>query len=275
MSRTGRVSIRDKLVKKRIAFRLPTVYGIPKPANWGLGVESPPFFPPAAFSRRYLFIICSLFSIFDQSFHANFPPTNMSKDEEVLVVPASLLLELGPFSGFQPAVDRYLPVLLDRSHQSFRPRSIVENDPSFKQLIPYVILECNDEEQTRLFRYTRGKGQGEKRLHALQSIGIGGHISIEDAQGDDWYRNGMQRELSEEVIIECGGKDQIVGLIYDDTTEVGRVHLGIVHVMQLSSCKATPQEDHLLEAGFLPIEEIRQQIGQMETWSQLCLKNLY
>jgi predicted NUDIX family phosphoesterase len=199
----------------------------------------------------------------------------MSKDEEVLVVPASLLLELGPFTGFQPAVDRYLPVLLDRSHQSFRPRSIVENDPSFKQLIPYVILECNDEEQTRLFRYTRGKGQGEKRLHALQSIGIGGHISVEDAQGDDWYRNGMQRELSEEVIIECGGKDQIVGLIYDDTTEVGRVHLGIVHVMQLSSCKATPREDHLLDAGFLPVEEIREQIGQMETWSQLCLKNLY
>ena len=73
----------------------------------------------------------------------------MVKDEEVLVVPASLLVELGPFSGFQPAVDRYLPALLDRSNQSFRPRSIVEDDPSYKQLIPYVILECNDDQHTR------------------------------------------------------------------------------------------------------------------------------
>jgi predicted NUDIX family phosphoesterase len=199
----------------------------------------------------------------------------MVKDEEVLVVPASLLVELGPFSGFQPAVDRYLPALLDRSNQSFRPRSIVEDDPSYKQLIPYVILECNDDQHTRLFRYTRGKGQGEKRLHALQSIGIGGHISVEDAQGEDWYRNGMQRELSEEVLIECGGKDQIVGLIYDDTSEVGRVHLGIVHVLHLASCKANAREDHLLEAGFFPLEQIKHQQAQMETWSQLCLKNLY
>ena len=199
----------------------------------------------------------------------------MAKDEEVLVVPASLLMELGPFSGFNRSVDRYLPALLDRANQSFRPRSLVEDDPSFKQLIPYVILECNDESETRLFRYTRGKGQGEKRLHALQSIGIGGHISVEDAQGDDWNRKGMQRELSEEMIIECSGKDQIVGLIYDDSSEVGRVHLGIVHVLQLATCKATPREDQLLDAGFESLETIKEESDRMETWSQLCLKHLY
>lgn len=232
-------------------------------------------FPERTFPNGFLSSVAFNFLVFPQSFHAIFPPEIMAKDEEVLVVPASLLVELGPFSGFESAVDRYLPALLDRSNQSFRARSIVEEDPSFKQLIPYVILECNDEQQTRLFRYTRGKGQGEKRLHALQSIGIGGHISIEDAQGDDWYRNGMQRELSEEVVIECGGKDQIVGLIYDDTTEVGRVHLGIVHVMQLSSCKASPREDHLMDAGFLPLDEVKLGASHMETWSQLCLKNLY
>jgi len=134
----------------------------------------------------------------------------MARDEEVLVVPASLLMELGPFSGFLRSVDRYLPALLDRSNQSFRPRSLVEDDPSFKQLIPYVILECNDENETRLFRYTRGKGQGEKRLHALQSIGIGGHISVEDAQGDDWYRNGScnsQRAKPRRAKIICSMPD--------------------------------------------------------------------
>jgi predicted NUDIX family phosphoesterase len=200
----------------------------------------------------------------------------MPKDEEVLVIPALLLDQLGPFAGFLTAVDRYLPALLDRSNQSFRPRSLVEDDPSFKQLIPYVILECSDEKQTRLFQYTRGKGQGEKRLHALRSIGIGGHISVDDAEGDDWYRNGMQRELSEEVLLECGGKDRIVGLIYDDTSEVGRVHLGIVHIMQLSSCKVTPREDQLLDAGFKPVDTlIKEEMSQLETWSQLCLRHLY
>jgi predicted NUDIX family phosphoesterase len=199
----------------------------------------------------------------------------MAKDEEVLVVPAALLHQLGPFSGFTTMVDRYLPAILDRSNQSFRPRSLVEDDPSFKQLIPYVILECTDENQTRLFQYTRGKGQGEKRLHALRSIGIGGHIAVEDATGEDWYRTGMQRELTEEVHIECGGKDRIVGLIYDDTTEVGRVHLGVVHIMQLTSCKAASREEHLENCGFCPVEDLKSDLQKLETWSQLCMKHLY
>jgi predicted NUDIX family phosphoesterase len=199
----------------------------------------------------------------------------MSKDEEVLVIPAQLLDQLGPFSGFQPNVERYLPALMDRSHQSFRPRSLVETDPSFKQLIPYVILECSDASETRLFRYTRGKGQGEKRLHAFRSIGIGGHISVDDASGDDWYRNGMQRELDEEVSIECKGQQRIVGLIYDDSSEVGRVHLGIVHIMQLSSCKVQSREDHLEESGFQSVDLIKSELESLENWSQLCIKQLY
>ncbi len=199
----------------------------------------------------------------------------MSKDEEVLVIPAQLLDQLGPFSGFQPNVDRYLSTILDRTNQSFRPRSLVETDPSFKQLIPYVILECNDAIGTRVFQYTRGKGQGEKRLHALRSIGIGGHISVEDATGDDWYRTGMQRELDEEVCIECNGQQRIVGLIYDNSTEVGRVHLGIVHIMQLSSCKVQTREDHLEDSGFQSVETIKSELNRLENWSQLCINHLY
>ncbi len=201
--------------------------------------------------------------------------SKVSKDEEVLVVPARLLDKLGPFSGFQPNVDRYLPAILDRQNQSFRPRSLVEEDPSYKQLIPYVILECSDACETQLFQYTRGKGQGEKRLHALRSIGIGGHISVEDASGEDWYQTGMQRELDEEVKIECGGQQRVVGLIYDDTTEVGRVHLGIVHIMQLGSCKVTSAEEDLQFAGFQKIDLIQTEIDRFETWSQLCIKHLY
>ena len=199
----------------------------------------------------------------------------MPKDEEVLVIPAQLLDQLGPFSGFQPNVDRYLPAILDRNNQSFRPRSLVETDPSFKQLIPYVILECSDANETRLFQYTRGKGQGEKRLHAFRSVGIGGHISVEDAVGDDWYRTGMQRELDEEVLIECNGQQRVVGLIYDDSSEVGRVHLGIVHIMQLASCKVQTREDHLEDSGFMSVDLIKSEVQSLENWSQLCIKHLY
>jgi predicted NUDIX family phosphoesterase len=199
----------------------------------------------------------------------------MAKDEEVLVVPSKLLDQIGLFSGFQPNVDRYLNALLDRTNQTFLPRSIVEDDPSYKQLIPYVILEHSDADTTKIFQYTRGKGQGEARLHAQKSIGIGGHISIEDADGDDWYTTGMQRELAEEVKIDCGGQQKIVGLIYDDTSDVGRVHLGVVHIMQLHSCKVSSAEIDLEYAGFKPIEEIRTELDRYETWSQLCVKHLY
>jgi predicted NUDIX family phosphoesterase len=199
----------------------------------------------------------------------------MPVDEQVLVVPALLLDQLGPFSGFQANVDRYLSAILDRKNQSFQHRSQCETDPSFKQLIPYIILECTSPEGTRLFQYTRGKGQGEKRLHAKRSVGIGGHISIEDTRGDDWYRTGMQRELEEEIVVDCGCNERIVGLIYDDTTEVGSVHLGIVHIMQLHSCHAHAREDELVDSGFRPIEEIKKDRDCFETWSQLCLDHLY
>lgn len=199
----------------------------------------------------------------------------MAIDEQVLVVPARLLDQLGTFSGFQPNVNRYLPAILDRENQSFQPRSRCESDPTFKQLIPYVILECTDTNGTRLFQYTRGSGQGEARLHAKRSIGIGGHISIDDTSGEDWYKTGMQRELDEEIELDCACNERIVGLIYDDTTEVGRVHLGVVHIMQLRSCHAQARETDLVDSGFRSIEEILNGRNHLETWSQLCLDHLY
>jgi predicted NUDIX family phosphoesterase len=199
----------------------------------------------------------------------------MGMDEEVLCVRASLIDKLGAFTGFQRDVDRYLNALLDRDNQSFQPRRTCETDPSYKQLIPYVLLKCTDSNGTQLFQYTRGKGQGEKRLHALRSVGIGGHISTEDTQGDDWYRTGMARELEEEIVLPNPGQHPIVGLIYDDSNEVGKVHLGIVHVMELSGPDARAREDDLVDAGFLPLAEISKEIDRLETWSRLCVENLF
>jgi predicted NUDIX family phosphoesterase len=197
------------------------------------------------------------------------------KDEEVLVIPESRMGLLGGFSGFRPFCDEAFRALLNPAFMEFRPRSQVEEDPSYKQLIPYVLLQANQDGQTSLFQYTRGKGQGEKRLHALRSLGVGGHISREDASGDDLYRSGMQRELNEETIIECDYSEELVGFIYDDTSPVGRVHLGVVHLLQLERPAARAREMELTDSGFAPISKMKAELDRFETWSQLCLVNLF
>src|SRR5688572_6425742 len=137
--------------------------------------------------------------------------------EHVLVVPTEVFHRLGHFQGFSGEVERYLRGLLDPAHTSYQPRPAMEQDPSFKQLIPYVIFQYVDSERvTRVFQYTRGKGQGEARLHAKRSIGIGGHISADDANEPSAYEEGMRRELEEEVIIDTAYRGRIVGLINDD-----------------------------------------------------------
>lgn len=196
-------------------------------------------------------------------------------EEHVLVIPAARLSELGSFSGFRPFCSQAFEALLNPEFMEFRPRTSVEEDPTFKQLIPYAILEAEVDGQTAVFQYTRGKGQGEKRLHALRSIGVGGHISREDAQGDDLYRSGMLRELEEEMIVNTEYQEELVGFIYDDTTPVGRVHLGVVHRLRLASPDAQAREVDLTHSGFVSVDALKQELDRFETWSQLCLTHLY
>ncbi|MBW3596610.1 MAG: phosphoesterase [Planctomycetes bacterium] len=199
----------------------------------------------------------------------------MSIDQErVLVVPTELLHRLGHFQGFTSDVDRYLAELLNPEHASYRPRAQMEQDPSFKQLIPYVIFQHRDSAgAVRLFHYTRGSGQGERRLHRKRSIGVGGHISIEDSQvGGPPYEEGMRRELSEEVDVASPYRQRLVGLINDDETDVGRVHLGLVHVFELESPAVEPREDDIAETGFAPVETLLADRERFESWSQICLE---
>jgi predicted NUDIX family phosphoesterase len=203
-------------------------------------------------------------------------PMSLVATEHVLVVPTEVFHRLGHFQGFSGEVERYLCGLLDPLHTSYRPRSAMEQDPSFKQLIPYVIFRFRDSAgKTRLFQYTRGKGQGEARLHAKRSIGIGGHISAEDAAQTSAYEEGMRRELEEEVVIETAYRGQMVGLINDDETEVGRVHLGVVHLLDVDQPEVQPRESDIADAGFRPVEELLTGLAQFETWSQICLKALF
>ncbi|HKI36117.1 MAG TPA: phosphoesterase [Gemmataceae bacterium] len=188
--------------------------------------------------------------------------------ERVLVVPAALFHETGVFQGFSADVDRYLSRLLDAAQLSYRPRTEVETDPSFKQLIPYVVLRCGE----LVFHYARGQRGTEARLRALRSIGVGGHISQDDSNlfGDP-YREGMLRELAEEVYLESEYTERCAGLINDDSNAVGQVHLGIVHIFELTEPKVRRREQALTKAGFAPLAELRGQREEFETWSQFVL----
>jgi predicted NUDIX family phosphoesterase len=192
--------------------------------------------------------------------------------EHVLVVPTLLFHEIGHFQGFSDNPTPYLKTLLDPSYTSFRPRHDVEEDPSFKQLIPYCIFRCGDE----VFHYKRGKLQEEGRLHSKRSIGIGGHISSTDQDhGDSLYEEAMRREIAEEVFLDTGYRQQCVGLINDDATEVGMVHLGIVHIFDLEAPKVRPREKSIIETGFASPAELNSALDQFETWSQICLEHLF
>jgi predicted NUDIX family phosphoesterase len=192
-------------------------------------------------------------------------------DERILVIPESHFRDVGFFRGFHPADDAYRAALLSPAAFSFRPRRDVETDPSFKQLIPYVVLRW----ESRLFHYRRGKAGTETRLTALRSVGVGGHISESDAMGEgSAYRNGMLRELAEEVTIGCQFAEQGFGFIFDDATPVGRVHLGVVHLLELEMPAVEAREAALAEAGFAPIEELVRDFDRFETWSQLVLRAL-
>jgi len=109
-------------------------------------------------------------------------------------------------------------------------------------------------------------------------VGIGGHISSRDVNapgGADPYEEGMRRELEEEVAIEAPHTAQCVGLINDDQTEVGRVHLGVVYRFDLARPALRPREDEIIQSGFRPVEEILADLSGFETWSQICLRALF
>jgi predicted NUDIX family phosphoesterase len=195
-------------------------------------------------------------------------------DENVLVFPRSLFEQLGIFQGFSADVDRYLPIMLEQKNNSFQPRALAETDPSFKQIIPYVVVT----DGKSILHYVRGKKAGEQRLVAKGSIGIGGHINEEDhtffAFGLQAFQEAVKREVSEELAIQGEFIARPVGLINDDSTEVGRVHFGVVHVLFCKPEHVKKNEQVITQVEFIPIEELKAKREQMETWSQLCLDNI-
>lgn len=196
----------------------------------------------------------------------------MATEERVLCFPRKLLEELGVFQGLSLEVDKYLPVVTSSAQLVYINRSEAENDRRYKQLIPYVLLICNG----KILRYRRGKGGQETRLHGLYSVGIGGHISEQDSglfTKDLGYREGMRREIMEEVAVE-EVNESAVAVINDDSSEVGQVHFGVVHVMHVANEKVIGRRSGILGPEFIPIADAVKNPSGYESWSSLCLENL-
>jgi predicted NUDIX family phosphoesterase len=194
--------------------------------------------------------------------------------ENVLVIRRSLFDQLGSFQGLNFEPQRYLDAFLSRGNNFFLPRSEAEINPAYKQIIPYAVIAFGD----RVAYYIRGKKAGEQRLVAKGSIGIGGHMNETDeslfALDEEAYRAGVEREVNEEIKIDTIFEDRIVALLNDDTTEVGRVHLGIVHIFKLTEPKVQKREAIITGLTFLPKEELLARREAMESWSQICLDSL-
>ena len=196
----------------------------------------------------------------------------MAKEERVLCFERKLLEELGLFQGISLDVDKYLPALTSSSSLVYLNRSEAENDKRYKQLIPYVLLICNG----KILRYRRGRGGQESRLHGLYSVGIGGHISDEDHglfSKDVGYWDGMRREVMEEVAVK-EVEEAAVAVINDDSTEVGYVHFGVVHIMQVADEKVVGHRSGIQAPEFVPIADASKNPGAYESWSRLCIEQL-
>jgi predicted NUDIX family phosphoesterase len=200
----------------------------------------------------------------------------MASEEQVLVIERKVFEQVGSFNGLAFDVDRYLSKIFAPGVPRFIPRSKAEKDPSYKQLIPYVIMTCDGKYLT----YVRGKRAGETRLVAKRSIGIGGHINPGDDMplfNDNFYEaylTAVEREVAEEVSIETKYKDKVVALLNDDSNEVGQVHLGIVHLWTLDAPKVSRREQMITQMAFMTLTELHQLRDTMETWSSLCLDGL-
>ena len=196
----------------------------------------------------------------------------MPIEERVLCFERKRFEELGVFQGLSLEVDKYLPVLTASANVLYLNRSEAELDRRYKQLIPYVLILSRD----RILRYRRGKGGQETRLHGLYSVGVGGHISEEDhglfTQGFG-YHDAMRRELMEEVAIDVL-KEAAVAVINDDSTDVGFVHLGVVHVVHVADESVAGRRSGIVGPEFVSVAEAAKNPEAYESWSRFCLEHL-
>jgi predicted NUDIX family phosphoesterase len=199
-------------------------------------------------------------------------------DEKVLVVPKTTVFPDVAQQGFI-ADDTHTYLDRMRTDYRFEPRRLVEDDPTLKQLIPYVVFM----HAGTVFLVRRSTSQSEQRLVGLHSIGIGGHINSSDTASDSatyeqridafsrMLSEGLHREIHEEVWLSETPDLRFVGLINDDSNSVGRVHLGLVYVAHLSLPSVSVRERDMMAGCFVDVRDLGTYYPTMETWSQIVV----
>ncbi len=191
--------------------------------------------------------------------------------ESVLCVPRTTIFPDGAWHGLvATGLERVLRTI--RATAEYRPRDLVEDDPSQQQIIPYCIVRHPDD--TYLLTH-RLRASSEKRLHHLYSLGVGGHVNPGDGEvGDDPVVGGLRREWAEEIACPAPATARLVAMLNDDTTPVSRVHLGLVFLVEPRAGTAAVREVRKLEGEVLSLEAMRRHYLNMESWSQLVYDDL-
>ncbi len=184
----------------------------------------------------------------------------MSGEEQVLVVPRDLVMGPAGWRGIlSPGAEPFLRIIGEAGR--FAARSAMEHDPRFKQVIPYLVLR----DRGRYFLMRRTRAGGDARLHDRFSIGVGGHLN----PGDVDLAGGLAREWAEELEADFVPEFRLLGLLNDDETDVGRVHLGVVYLAEADGQPVAVRETHKLEGQFAAEGTLLAAYDRMETWSQL------
>ena len=152
----------------------------------------------------------------------------------------------------------------------FRKRSELEEDPSFKQIIPYAII--SNKESFCLFKRT--SRQTEKRLHNKFSLGVGGHMNPANSNEskEQYLINELKRELFEEVKLlnGCLIEDiEFIGFINDDTISVGSVHIGLLYNIQVSNKDVVINETDKMTADWIDKPDLAEFYEGMEMWTKI------
>ncbi|MBN1593614.1 MAG: phosphoesterase [Candidatus Coatesbacteria bacterium] len=209
--------------------------------------------------------------------------------ERILVVPRSVLAEKVAVEWGEKYTESIGPVAKIRSKKApckfggrkvteaaleaaaaafrFVDRDSAENDPSLKQIIPYMIVRTD----SAILLLKRLRKQSEQRLWDKYSIGIGGHLNPADGETDfmDILECGMDRELNEELEIFFSFEPEIVGCINDDDTDVGSVHFGIVYQIHLEGIIVGIREKTKMSGEFADLKRLAEVRDNMESWSQI------
>jgi predicted NUDIX family phosphoesterase len=186
--------------------------------------------------------------------------------ERVLVLPRADVPGGCDFRGIRPADEATLDALRTAvaAHGRYVERAVAEEEPDYKQLVPYVVV-CDGD---KVFLMERTDAGGDRRLHGKASIGVGGHLNPVD-DGEDALMAGLRREWTEELVAGWTPDFRLVGMLNDDTNPVGAVHLGVVFEVDAAGRPIEVRERDKLMGGFATAETVRAAWDRLETWSQL------